>query len=152
MYNPGIWILLLFSTFLVWKVRAPGSIKDLMLSPALKPILANPHSMLLYRKNTNDDWPSATITTCNEFSWKGQKWNQKCFYYRDSSETCSGCLLEWLRLHTYLRTKLNLWKRPGTRSHVAIKRSVGVKFPLVGKDLWSCSRALCSKVGLDVCL
>jgi len=46
MYNPVIFTLLPISMFLVWDVSAPGTIKNLKPSPALKPTLAVPHVML----------------------------------------------------------------------------------------------------------
>ena len=70
MYNPGTLTLLPFWIFLDWEVRAPGAMKDLLLSPALKPILAVPHSMSPYTKNAKESCPSVANTTWNVFSYR----------------------------------------------------------------------------------
>ena len=69
MYTPVTPTLLPSSMFSVWLVSAPGTIKNLVPSPALKPILAPaPHWMSPYMKNTNVICWSAAITTWNVFA------------------------------------------------------------------------------------
>jgi len=62
MYNPETFTLLPISMFLVWDVSAPGTIKNLKLSPALKPTLAVPHVILPYH-----------LTVCGERILKTKK-------------------------------------------------------------------------------
>ena len=69
MYIPVTPTLLPSSMFNVWLVSEPGTIKNLVPSPALKPILAPaPHWMSPYMKNTNVICWSAAITTWNVFT------------------------------------------------------------------------------------
>ena len=70
MYNPVLLTLLVVSIFLALDVSAPGTINDLTLFPALKPILAAPHSMRPYTKNAKESCPSVAKITWNVFSYR----------------------------------------------------------------------------------
>ena len=77
MYTPVTPTLLPSSMFNTWFVSEPGSINDLVSSPALKPILApRPHWISAYMKNTNVICWSAAITTWNVFACENNDYNE----------------------------------------------------------------------------
>ena len=100
MYTPVTPTLLPSSMFNAWFVSALGTIKDLVPSPALKPILAPlPHWMSSYMKNTKVICLSATITTWNVFSCNNKalcNYNQlfiDIYAYHKLMSICTGILL-----------------------------------------------------------
>ena len=151
MYTPLLPTLLLFSMSTELNECDAGPIKDLTPSPALKPILAKPHSISPYMKNTNVHCPSVAITTWNEFSCNSNE--------RYTTHSVSAvfkwyhavrCYSRWITKH--LLCTSDTPTNSATRSHVAITSLVGVKLPEDGNNSWISLRALWRRVGLDVCL
>ena len=129
------------SMFNVWLVSEPGTIKNLVPSPALKPILAPaPHWMSPYMKNTNVICWSAAITTWNVFTCNNNLLSHKHqllqhtgnetftnYYHSTAHDTALhitvSCYSDITCVDVYLRSPLD----SATLSHVPINSVVGVK-------------------------
>ena len=165
MYTPVTPTLLPSSMFNTCLVSAPGSINDLIPSPALKPMLASPHWISWYMKNTNVICRSAAITTWNVFACEKMHFlvTVNC-YVMKSIITTTIVRAHDVSLRLYSITikdskqtimYADTWDAPSysaTLSHVTIISVVGVKLPEDGNNSCSWSRALWRRATLDVVL
>ena len=159
MYTPVTPTLLPSSMFNTCLVSAPGSINDLIPSPALKPMLASPHWMSWYMKNTNVICRSAAITTWNVFACEKMHFlvTVNCYVMTIVRAHDVSLRLYSITTKDSKQTIMyaDTWGPPpngATLSHVTIISVVGVKLPEDGNNSCNWSWALWRRATLDVVL